>query len=369
MTVAVGGQRIFVRTVPAQERPFVLFPSVGEYPVYDDAVYDAFDAPDRRMHAYRSAIAAAAPGRTVLDIGTGRDALWAVAAARAGARHVYAIEAQPGAAAQARRAVAGHGLTGRITVIEARSTAVRLPEPAQVCVSEIIGNVASAEGVIAALADARRRLCAPDCVWIPARAQTWVAAVSWPASSAAGEPDHAVAAESLPYLRRIFESVGHPFDLRLCLAGPVADLRISSAAAVESLTFGNAGEPPPANARGTTGLTIDAGRARLTGLVLWTRVAVSPGTAQIDALTGDTRGWAPVYAPLSLTGLPVRRGDRLRVTFERRTSDDGVHPDYRLTVALPDDPGTEALSWTSPHHGHEFRRTPLYRHLFPQPRP
>ena len=49
--------------------------------------------------AYAASITAAAPGRVCLDIGTGSLALLALIAARAGAKHVYAIEANPEAAA------------------------------------------------------------------------------------------------------------------------------------------------------------------------------------------------------------------------------------------------------------------------------
>ena len=352
VTLRAGGRTITVRTAPARDGPYVLFPSIGEYPVYDDPVYAAFDAPDQRVRAYRSAIAASVPGRTVVDVGTGRDALWALAAARAGAAHVHAIEAQPEVAVQARRAVAAAGLTDRVTVLDGLSTRINLPRPAQVCISEIVGNIASAEGAITALADARARLCADDCVWIPFRIQTWAAAVDLPAGACV------LATESLPYLRGIFDSVGHPFDLRLCLGGPAADRIISDAVPVESIVFDHRRAPPPVEFAGAADLTLDPAATRLTGLLLWTRVAASAGTPEIDTLTGDTRSWAPVYVPLSLTGVPVRGGDRLRLTLDRRTSDDGRHPDYRLVLG-------DALSWTSPHHGRAFRASAFYRRLFP----
>ncbi|GAA2362499.1 hypothetical protein [Dactylosporangium salmoneum] len=116
------------------------------------------------LRAYREAISSSVRGKVALDIGTGRDALWAIQTARAGAQHVFAVEQQPDTAGQARRAIAEAGLTDRVTVIQGRSTDIELPESAQVCISEIVGNIASAEGVIIALADARRRLCTAHCV-------------------------------------------------------------------------------------------------------------------------------------------------------------------------------------------------------------
>jgi type I protein arginine methyltransferase len=363
ISATAGNHELAVRTVPAHDQPFALFPSIGEYAVYDDGVYNGFDAPDQRLRAYRDAISASVPGQVALDIGTGRDALWAVAAARAGARHVFAVEQQPEAAGQSRRAVAKAGLADRITVIQGRSTDVALPEPAQVCISEIVGNIASAEGIIIALADARRRLCTADCVWIPFRVQTWVAAIDL--SPALAAPDYALAAESLPYLEQIFTSVGHPFDLRLCLGGPVDKLRISSAAAVESIVFDHRHDVPPAGSLSTADLTVEANRARMTGLLLWARVAVTAHSAELDTLTSDTRGWAPVYVPLSLDGIPVKQGEHLNVTFRRTTSDDNLHPDYRLTVESAGTAELGPMTWSSRRHGRDFRRSPLYRHLFP----
>jgi len=159
--IFVGGREVLVKTRPAVERPFLLFPSIGEYLAYDDGAYDRFEADGWRNAAYRDAIRAASPERCVVDIGTGRDALWAITAARAGARKVYAIEALSEVAACARDAVARAGVAELVTVITGRSQDVGLPERADVCVSEIIGNIGSAEGVNAVLADAWSRLCNP----------------------------------------------------------------------------------------------------------------------------------------------------------------------------------------------------------------
>ncbi|MCU7725142.1 class I SAM-dependent methyltransferase [Actinoplanes sp. KI2] len=339
-----------VRSVASADARFVLFPSMGEYRAYDDHVYDAFDAADDRHRAYRDAVRAAAHGKVVVDVGTGRDALWALEAARAGARHVYAIEADARTAERADEAVASAGLGDRVTVLPGHSTEQTLPVRAEVCVSDIVGNIATAEGAIPILADAGRRLCTPDCVWIPYRMQTWAAAVDLSASD-----DLALAGESLPYLRAIFDSAGGPFDPRLCLAGPVDDVLISSCAPIESVTF-SSGAPPQCD-REEISLRI-AAEATITGVLLWARVAASRrGGREVDCLTGDTRAWAPVYVPLP-SPRPVVRGEHITLALDRTTSDDGVHPDYDLTLD-----GDRA--WHAPHHGGAFRATPFYRRLFP----
>ena len=69
---------------------------------YTDETYAKMRDDERRTHAYRTAIDATAKGRVCLDIGTGALALLALSAARAGASHVYAVEANAAAAAAAR---------------------------------------------------------------------------------------------------------------------------------------------------------------------------------------------------------------------------------------------------------------------------
>lgn len=301
---------------------------MGEYPVYDDGVYDGLAAVDDRRRAYVAALREAAPGRVVLDVGTGRDALWAVEAARAGAAHVYAIDASPGAAAAARRAVSSFG--GRVTVVEGLAAAVTLPVPAQVCVSEIVGNISSAEGAIPVLNDCRARLCAPDCVWIPFRARTMIAAVD------VGTPSFAP--EHRPLAERI-RAVAGPIDLRLCLGGPAGAALVSEPAVIESDLFDSRSPMPCSDAYSEAGLDLETA----TGLLLWSRVAAASHGREVDALDGGTRAWAPVYVPVALRG-PVRVG------LSRRTSDDGVHPDYEITV-------NGATVWRSPHHVTATRTT------------
>jgi precorrin-6B methylase 2 len=120
----------------------------------------------RRTDAYLVAIRTIVrPGDTVLDIGTGSGIL-AVAAAKAGAAHVYAVEATEIAdvAADIFRA---NGVQDRIELIRAWSTDVDLPRRADVLVSEIIGTEPLEEDILEITLDARRRLLQPGARLIP----------------------------------------------------------------------------------------------------------------------------------------------------------------------------------------------------------
>ncbi|HJW86507.1 MAG TPA: 50S ribosomal protein L11 methyltransferase [Candidatus Brocadiaceae bacterium] len=108
-------------------------------------------------------------GDVVVDIGTGSGVL-AVAAARAGARHVYAIEST-GIAKIAKEVFAANGLAEKITLVEGRSTGVNLPEKADVMISETVGNHPFAEGLLETVADATKRLLKPGARMIPAEVE------------------------------------------------------------------------------------------------------------------------------------------------------------------------------------------------------
>lgn len=107
------------------------------------------------------------PGDVVLDVGTGTGIL-AAAAARAGARHVYAIEAGQ-IHRVARELFASNNLSDRITLVKGWSTQVELPERADVLISEVIGHEPLAEDVLETTWDAVARLVKPDARLVPRR--------------------------------------------------------------------------------------------------------------------------------------------------------------------------------------------------------
>jgi SAM-dependent methyltransferase len=119
------------------------------------------------------------PDDVVVDLGTGTGIL-AMAAARAGARKVYAIEAGP-VAKVAQKLFAANGLADRIELVEGFSTDIDLPERADVLVTETFGNSPLSEEVLEIVVDARKRLLKPDARIVPGSVRVFGTPVTVPA--------------------------------------------------------------------------------------------------------------------------------------------------------------------------------------------
>jgi len=121
---------------------------------------------DRRTGDYLAALTAAVrPGDVVLDIGTGSGVL-SVAAARAGARRVYAVEATD-IASVAAHVFELNGVQDRVTLLSGWSRQIELPEKADLLVAEVIGNEPFEEEILETTLDARQRLLKPGARLIP----------------------------------------------------------------------------------------------------------------------------------------------------------------------------------------------------------
>ena len=132
-----------------------------------------------RFPAYSEAIArAVAPGDTVIDIGSG-PGIFALLACKAGARKVYAIDAES-VVEFGRQFAAANGMSGRIEFLRGDSRQIVLPERVNVIVSDIRGALPLFGQGILALNDARKRFLAGGGRMIPERDKLFAALVEAP---------------------------------------------------------------------------------------------------------------------------------------------------------------------------------------------
>jgi protein arginine N-methyltransferase 1 len=260
-----------------------------------------------------------------VDIGTGTGVL-AVAAARAGAKHVYAIEASDIGRAAVELFVA-NGVSDRVTLLPGWSSQVELPERADVLLAEIIGNDPVEEGVMETFADARKRLLVSDPRIIPARVQTFAIPVTLDAkvfARNAFSPDAAknwkdwydidfdslltspinksIVFRAMPYTARDWPQLSSPVLL--------ADLDLSGA------------KHPLVNE--SAEFTIETA-GLLGGLLVYFELDVAPGLriSTSPSSAAETSSWAAkVWA--SGSQLPVKPGDKFKVNYKYRVDSGGT---------------------------------------------
>jgi len=255
------------------------------------------------------------PGDVVLDLGTGTGVL-AAFAARAGARRVYAIDADD--ILEAARAVwRANGVDERIVPIHAPSTRVHLPEAVDVVITETIGNFGLEEGILGTVIDARRRFLKPGGTIVPAAVEPFVAPVE-----CAGVHARCVGWAGRLYgldlgpLRELAQNTVHrlQFDAAALLGEPVS-LGCIPLSAVDSAHF--AGEAVSRVRRAGT----------CHGLAGWFRAELVPGLTLESAPPNPAPSWNHAYLPAD-HGIPLAEGQGLPIGVE--AADNGAAWSWRL---------------------------------------
>jgi protein arginine N-methyltransferase 1 len=355
-------EQVKTDVIPQQEceKPsqIELWPSLAEFFVYDEFLYYVLTNDRRRNDSYKIAINKLVKDKVVVDIGTGKDAILARFCAEANARKVYAIEISEKFYNSAKACINKLGLSDKITLILGDATKVNLPELADVCVSEIVGSIGGVEGAAVILNNARRLLKA-DGVMIPARSVNKIAAVSLPDEFLQNPSFTEIPAY---YTRKIFEQVGYPFDLRLCLRHFSKSSIISTSSIFEDLNFSGIVEPEYSHEGNLTILK----NGRLDGFVVWLNLHTLEGEV-IDVLEHEYC-WLPVYFPVFYPGIQVSEGDGIEVICSGFLCDNKLNLDYKIEGSVIRKTGEKIdFEYYSYHYKKLFKQTQFYQSVFSQP--
>jgi protein arginine N-methyltransferase 1 len=227
------------------------------------------------------------------------------------------------------------------------------------CVSEIIGNIGSSEGVMAVLNDARRRFLTPNGIMIPSRCDTNIAAVALP-DLCRVRPK--ITRNLNIYCNAIFNLYGRRFDPRLALVisdGGVADIIISTEARVERLDFSGFN-----STEYKTPFELEIVRSgHIDGFVCWIQLWTTPEFTPIDSRSTDNWSWPMAFIPG--VDLDAQQGDLIKGLWYGNVSDDGVNMDYRISGLLRQRDGKEiTFEADGRHHPSVFQNSRIHRVLF-----
>jgi hypothetical protein len=280
---------------------------------YPDWLYELMETDEVRNQTYRDAIQESVAGKVVLELGTGRKALWAICCAQAGAKRVYAIEANQRAFDSSLRLVRSHGIEN-IHLIQGFSDKVVLPERCEVLVHDLVGDIGSSEGMIPFVEDAKRRLLNADAIHIPRRCTTYAVLVEDPKLSAA-EWMFSYGMRGL----QGFEGLSFVRFFGFPQAAALSEPQV-----FEDIVFDG-----PVELQRDARLIMEIERdGELRGVLLFIRLGFG-GTRVVDTWTSQTT-WATPYVRLKRS-TPVRAGDRVEVGIQSNLAGD---PTYSLRLAL-----------------------------------
>lgn len=342
-----------------EPRNIELWPSVAEFYIYDDLLYNAMATDHERNRVYRTAFERLLPGKIVVEPGPGPQCILSRMCIDAGAEKVYAVELLEETYHKACRTVKELGLEDKIILIHGNIMDVELPELADYCISEIVGGIGGSEGA-AVLLEHTRRLLKDGSHMIPSRTLTRMAACELTPE------DHAGAFPTIAghYVDQIFDQVGYAFDLRLCLKNYPVEKLLSNADVFEDLDY-----TQPMNFDDSHQIRLEFHKeGRFTGFLVWLVLYSDPET-EFDVLYNQ-KSWLPLYLPVSIEGYEVAPGDVFTATVDRKLCENDLNPDFFIKGQLVRANGeTIEIAHDSYHYKQIFDQSPFHSSLFDGEKP
>jgi len=295
-----------------------------------------------RTQAYELAATDAAPcrGRRFLDIGTGARMPLSAMVLRGGAAQVDAIEANP----RTHRRAASFldsleaSTKDRIRLHLGFSTDIELPRRSDALVHELIGTVASSEGMVHCVADAQERLLFPGAPIIPARVATALVPVERPPVPRRSIIASWIATGETGLDRRVGVQIVY---------NPPRGIWLNSTPVVVEEFDCAPGAPAMRDqtVQDTQHAIVMERDGWFSGFLLACQVVTWEGVPAIDALTQITN-WGRVYAQMVEEPIRVAKGEAIHAEFHVDARE--FTPSYRLAVALPVSAQVHEIAWKGP---------------------
>lgn len=245
-------------------------------------------------------------GDAVLDIGTGTGLL-GVLACQAGARRVYAVEAE-GTIELARAVAAANGVADRMVFLHGHSMHAVIPEPIDVVLADLLGHMGFEAGVFQVYEHARRWL-APGARLMPPAVTIAAAPVEHPEGFAdATFWRTPVAGVRMDPVLRWSTNTGYPYKFHARQL--LSDERAAN-------TFPTVGAPALLAIDGE--VTI-ARAGAMHGIAGWFSAELAPGVTLTNDPTRTFLDRRHVYLPLTRAAA-VAPGDRVAIRLRIRPAD------------------------------------------------
>jgi len=292
-----------------------------------------------RMAAYEAAGTdpALCRGKRFLDIGTGARMPLSMMVLRGGAAQVDAIE---GNSTTYRRAAAfreslAASVKDRIRLHCGLSTDIELGQCGDALIHELIGTVASSEGMAHSIADAQERLLDAGARIIPERVATILVPVSRPPI----RPRSAIASWIATGEAKLDWSRGVQI-----VFNPSKRARLSSTPVVVE-EFNCSADAPPLRSQMVQDTCHTIAMERdgwFSGFLLGCHVVTRTGIPAIDGLNQLTN-WGQMYAQMVERPVRVAKNETIRVEFHVDARE--FTPSYRLAVAFPESGQANEIAW------------------------
>lgn len=266
-----------------------------------------------RMEAYLAALKAVVrPGDRVVDVGAGFG-FFSVAACRAGAAHVDAIDINPIVVGLGPRFAEANGCADRITFHHADASRLVLAEKADVLIGDLRGPLPMSNEQLRVMAAARDAFLRPGGRMISERDTLWVAPVETPASfrEEIMAPPAVAAGMSLEPLQQHLRTVPYrtgvtPAELLgTGVQWAEVDYRTQTELSV----------------RGTASCLLNRS-GEMGGLAMWFDTALADGIGFSNAPGTALRAYRQMFFPLAQS-VRVNAGDQLSLRIEALQTDRG----------------------------------------------